>query len=230
MTTRSANSRRARYTAGVVEGKPLIGYAESDGVKPARNTETLAEMTVTVDNWRWAGVPFVLRSGKALESAPQGRHHHLQTGAAGAGRLPRRGRPRRAHPRVSARTAPRSGSSSTAPATPRSSTRSMLRTEFGPGDLSAYGEVLAGVLDGDPSLSVRGDTAEECWRIVQPVIDAWRADQVPLDGVPGRHPRPGRLDRVAPAGRLSDQLESVGDRPGRRAPPCGRAAGPSPLR
>jgi glucose-6-phosphate 1-dehydrogenase len=47
--------------------------------------------------------------------------------------------------------------------------------------LPAYGEVLAGVLDGDPLLSVRGDTAEDCWRILAPVIEAWRADEVPLE-------------------------------------------------
>ena len=39
----------------------------------------------------------------------------------------------------------------------------------------------SGILDGDPTLSVRGDTAEQCWRIVQPVIDAWQQNQVPLE-------------------------------------------------
>jgi glucose-6-phosphate 1-dehydrogenase len=59
-----------------------------------------------------------------------------------------------------------------------------LHSEFGPGALPAYGEVLLGVLDADPSLSVRGDTAEDCWRIVQPVLDVWRADRVPLQEYP----------------------------------------------
>jgi len=49
------------------------------------------------------------------------------------------------------------------------------------GQLPAYGEVLAGLLDGDPLLAVRGDNAEECWRIAEPVLDAWRADEVPMD-------------------------------------------------
>jgi glucose-6-phosphate 1-dehydrogenase len=49
------------------------------------------------------------------------------------------------------------------------------------GDLPAYGEVLAGLLDSDPLLAVRGDNAEECWRIAEPVLDAWRADEVPMD-------------------------------------------------
>jgi glucose-6-phosphate 1-dehydrogenase len=50
--------------------------------------------------------------------------------------------------------------------------------------LPAYGEVLAGVLDGDPILSVRGDTAEECWRVVDPVLQAWRAGKVAMDEYP----------------------------------------------
>jgi glucose-6-phosphate 1-dehydrogenase len=50
--------------------------------------------------------------------------------------------------------------------------------------MTAYGEVLAGVLEGDPMLSVRGDVAEECWRIVAPVLAAWRDEQVPMDTYP----------------------------------------------
>jgi hypothetical protein len=56
-----------------------------------------------------------------------------------------------------------------------------LTAELDAGELTAYGEVLAGILDGDPLLAVRGDNAEECWRIVEPVLEAWRADEVPLD-------------------------------------------------
>jgi glucose-6-phosphate 1-dehydrogenase len=44
--------------------------------------------------------------------------------------------------------------------------------------------VLEGLLDGDPWLSVRGDTAEQCWRIVAPVLNAWRAGEVPLEDYP----------------------------------------------
>lgn len=45
----------------------------------------------------------------------------------------------------------------------------------------AYGEVLEAVIEGNRLLSVRGDIAEECWRIVDPVLAAWRADEVPMD-------------------------------------------------
>ena len=59
-------SRRARYGAGTIAGKTLGAYAKEPGVDPKRQTETLAEVVLSVNNWRWAGVPFILRSGKAL--------------------------------------------------------------------------------------------------------------------------------------------------------------------
>jgi hypothetical protein len=59
-------SRRARYTAGRIGDRTLPTYVEEPGVDAARDTETLAEVTVEVNTWRWAGVPFRLRAGKAL--------------------------------------------------------------------------------------------------------------------------------------------------------------------
>ncbi len=59
-----------------------------------------------------------------------------------------------------------------------------LSTEMQDGELTAYGEVLAGLLESDPVLSVRGDVAEQCWRIVEPVLHAWEADRVPLETYP----------------------------------------------
>ena len=56
-----------------------------------------------------------------------------------------------------------------------------MTAEFDSGRLDAYGEVLRVILDGDPSLSIRGDTAEQCWRILEPAIAAWRAGAVPLE-------------------------------------------------
>ena len=55
-----------------------------------------------------------------------------------------------------------------------------MEADFGAGDLPEYGEVLKGVLAGDPMLNVRGDTAVDCWRIIEPVQEAWRKNEVPL--------------------------------------------------
>jgi glucose-6-phosphate 1-dehydrogenase len=57
---------RAQYTAGAVGGQDVIGYREEDGVDPNSRTETYAALRLEVSNWRWAGVPFYLRTGKQL--------------------------------------------------------------------------------------------------------------------------------------------------------------------
>jgi glucose-6-phosphate 1-dehydrogenase len=59
-------SRRARYTAGSIDGTEIPSYTDEDGVDPARRTETYAEVELELDNWRWSGTVFRLRSGKAL--------------------------------------------------------------------------------------------------------------------------------------------------------------------
>jgi len=176
----AASSRRGVYVAGEVEGRKLPSYVDEDGVDPERHTETLAEVTVGVENWRWKGVPFTLRSGKAL-----GEHRrevlitfkpaaHVPLGLRGA-EEPARLRLLLAPDAMSLEI------NINGPGDPHEIDRAVLRAEFGPGQLLAYGEVLEGIFDGDPALSVRGDTAEECWRILEPVITAWRNGDVPLD-------------------------------------------------
>jgi glucose-6-phosphate 1-dehydrogenase len=59
-----------------------------------------------------------------------------------------------------------------------------LEADFGPGELPPYGEVMRGILEGEPALSVRGDMAVDCWRIIEPVLKVWRDDEVPLKEYP----------------------------------------------
>lgn len=178
---KGTSSHRAHYTAGTIAGRTLPAYTAEEGVDAARGTETLAEVTLAIDNWRWAGVPFVLRSGKAIGEAKQEiivtlrPVPHLPTGLHGT-KGP-------AQLRISMK-----------PATleldlmvngeddPFELERVVLDTNLRSGELIAYGEVLAGLLDGDPTLSVRGDVAEECWRILTPIIAAWKRGDVPLQG------------------------------------------------
>jgi glucose-6-phosphate 1-dehydrogenase len=61
-------SRRARYTAGQLDGRRLPSYVDEDGVDSDRKTETFAEVVLAVNTWRWAGVPFWVRAGKALRA------------------------------------------------------------------------------------------------------------------------------------------------------------------
>ena len=173
-------AKRARYAAGSIDGRDVPDYAAEPGVDATRNTETLAELTVEIDNWRWAGVPFRLRSGKALK---QRRKEvlitfkplpHLPTGLRGQAVLDRL--------RLSMQPdAMALEINVNGPGDPLDLEPAALTTDLNPGRLPPYGEVLAGVLDADPLLSVRGDTAEQCWRIVDPVLQAWRENRTPLD-------------------------------------------------
>ncbi|HET9863786.1 MAG TPA: glucose-6-phosphate dehydrogenase, partial [Steroidobacteraceae bacterium] len=66
--TVAANSVRGQYTAGSAGGKPVPGYNEEQGAKGTSDTETFVALRAEIDNWRWAGVPFYLRTGKRLQS------------------------------------------------------------------------------------------------------------------------------------------------------------------
>ena len=176
----AAASRRARYTAGVIDGRPLPGYADESGVDPERQTETLAELVLEVDNWRWAGVPFRVRSGKALGDR---RKEVIITFKPVPRLIP--GLYGKQHPtRLRILLGPDRLAldiNINGPADPFEIDRVELAADFGPGRLPAYGEVLDAVFRSDPTLSVRADTAEQCWRIVDPVLQAWRDRKVPLD-------------------------------------------------
>lgn len=173
------SSRRARYTAGTVKGRKLPSYINEPGVDPKNKTETLAEVTVGIENWRWSGVPFILRSGKALERVRKEiiitfkDVPHLPTGFTG--------KPGPAALRIAL--SPDEISldlNINGQGNPFTIDRVELRAEFGEGALAPYGEVLHGLLGNDPTLSVRADEIEDCWRIVEPVLAAWKKDKVPL--------------------------------------------------
>ena len=171
-------TRRARYTSGVIDGVAVPAYVDEDGVDPAHRTETFAEMELRLDNWRWHETIFRLRTGKALgrnrmEVAvyfrpvpylPRGVYGVPQPNVLRFGLEPESlvvemyGVGPRAH--------------TLAPLT--------LTAELEPAELPAYGRLLLDVLNRDPALSIRGDEAEESWRVVTPVLDAWAKDFVPL--------------------------------------------------
>jgi glucose-6-phosphate 1-dehydrogenase len=86
------------------------------------------------------------------------------------------------------------------PADPRVIDPVTLGTDLGPGELPEYGEVLRSIFEANPILSVRGDMAVDCWRIIEPVLRAWKDDQVPLQAYPaGSHgPEGWPLPGVSP--------------------------------
>ena len=176
-------SRRARYTAGTVGERQVPAYADEEGVDPGRETETLAQLTVEVANPRWAGVPITLRSGKALGVT---RKHvvitfadvrHLPDGLHGPDpkdRLVIGLSPDVMELRITTNTT----------SDPLALEQSVFATTLREAELEAYGEVLAGILDGNPMLTVRGDAAEECWRICDDVLAAWAGGEVPMEEYP----------------------------------------------
>ncbi|MDJ0348355.1 glucose-6-phosphate dehydrogenase [Cryobacterium sp. PH29-G1] len=176
----AAAGRRARYTGGTIDGRKLPAYVIEHGVDPDLETETLAEVTVGVENSRWAGVPFRLRSGKAIAKKSQQivvtfkdvlhRPYGL-TGNPGPARLTISLSPDAIELDLNI-----NGEDD-----PFTLERVSLNVNFAQGELGPYGEVLHGVLSDDPTLSVRADVVEECWRIVAPILSAWRKNAVPLD-------------------------------------------------
>ena len=185
----AARTVRGRYTAGRVDGIDVPAYADEPGVDPARGTETFAEVTLEIDNPRWRGVPFRLRTGKALVRRCAEILIHFRPAcqptfaeAAGApANLLRFGLdPDRLTLRVNLNGA----------GDPFRLEQATLERVLAPQDVPAYGRLLLAVMDGDLTLSIRGDEAEECWRITEPILAAWAEGAVPLQEYPAGSPGP----------------------------------------
>lgn len=175
-----AATRRARYTAGTIDGRQIADYVAEPDVDAERGTETLAEMTVEVQTERWRGVPITLRSGKAIGRPATEIRLTLRPVDGRLDALTGERRPAQIRLSLS----PEHMSIDldiNGAGDPFDLDRVTLETDFGRGQLSAYGEVLAGIFDGDDTLSVRGDLAEQCWRIVDAVLESWRSGAVSLD-------------------------------------------------
>ena len=179
----AARTVRARYSAGRIDGVDVPAYAEEPGVDPARGTETFAEVTLEIDNPRWRGVPFRLRTGKALARRraeillhfrPAGQPTFAEAADAPANLLRFGLDPDRLTLRINLNGA----------GDPFRLEHATLEQVLAPQDVPAYGRLLLAVLDGDLTLSIRGDEAEECWRITEPILAAWAEGAVPLQAYP----------------------------------------------
>jgi glucose-6-phosphate 1-dehydrogenase len=183
-------TRRARYTAGRVGDHEVPAYVDEEGVDPAHRTETFAQIDLELDNWRWPETIFRLRTGKGLgRDRKEVTVHfrpvpHLPHGVQGeaADNVLRLGlEPERLTLELTGIGA-RAGT--LAPLT--------LSAQIEAPELPAYGGLLRQVLAGDARLSIRGDEAEESWRVVTPVLDAWSKDLVPLEDYPAGSQGPGQ--------------------------------------
>ncbi|MEM7569498.1 MAG: glucose-6-phosphate dehydrogenase, partial [Pseudomonadota bacterium] len=182
-SVRSA-SVRGRYTSGAVGSEAVPGYEDELG--SASDIETFVALKATLDNWRWQGTPFYLRTGKRMaarrsEIVIQFKDvAHNVAGVAGAGlqptRLVIRLQPDEGMQLILVTKDPGPGG---------------LRLRYLPLNLSyadafearypdAYERLLMAVVRGDLGLFMRRDEVEEAWRWVDGILAAWKADETPV--------------------------------------------------
>jgi glucose-6-phosphate 1-dehydrogenase len=170
---------RAQYTRGAVGGAEVPGYLEEEGVPPDSTTETYAALRLAVDNWRWAGVPFYLRTGKrlarkvtevAITLKPVPHLGFEEEGSLGV------------KPNLLVLTLQPSEGVSLQLAEKIPGTRMRLRpvnmeflygTTFLSESPEAYERLILDALRGDATLFTRNDEVEAQWRIVDPVLRTW---------------------------------------------------------
>jgi glucose-6-phosphate 1-dehydrogenase len=181
---------RARYTAGVIGSRHVPSYVDEPGVDPARNTETYASLTVGMNSPRWNGVPFTLRSGKAVETTRAEIAVHFRP-------LPRYLTDQ--WPGVEPNVLriglmdPTLQLSTTLNGPDRTAETRSLEAYATPPRFTAYAHLLQEMLRSDPMLFIRGDEAEEAWRIVDPVMSAWSSGEVPMLEYPAGAAPPATL-------------------------------------
>jgi len=175
-------SVRGQYAAGAVGGKAVPGYRNEKGVSPPSMTETYVALKFTIDNWRWADVPFYVRSGKRLpkrvtEIAIQFKKtpHHLFT------KLPVDSPD---HNNIVIRIQPDEGISlKFSSKIPGSSMRMRPVTmdfrygsSFGGRLADAYTRLILDCMVGDATLYARGDSVDVAWSLITPIHEGWKSN------------------------------------------------------
>lgn len=187
----SRHAVRGQYGAGTVAGEPVPGYRQEAGVAADSVTPTYAAVRVEIDNWRWQGVPFILRSGKRLprratEIAIRFRQppHLMFPAEAGHEIAPNV---------LTFRIQPDEGLSLGVEVKVQGLGLSMATArmdfsyagEFGPLEHSAYETLLMDCMLGDATLFTRSDGVEAAWRVMDPILEAW--EQSPPTDFPNYH-------------------------------------------
>jgi glucose-6-phosphate 1-dehydrogenase len=174
-----AQAVRGQYGAGAVLGNTVKAYRQEPDVSANSGIETYLAMRIEIDNWRWAGVPFYIRTGKHLtrrvteiairfKQAPYAAFHDTPVNAL---------RPNWLVLRI----APDEGISlqfevkRPGPAVDLAAVKMDFRyADWFPKEPNVgYETLLYDVMIGDPTLFMRADMVEHAWRVVQPVLDAW---------------------------------------------------------
>jgi glucose-6-phosphate 1-dehydrogenase len=174
---------RGQYTRGGTAGDLMPGYRDEPGVDPLSRTETYAALRLDVDNWRWAGVPFYVRTGKRLPKRVTEvvlqfqRPPHLPIPAEQVTELKPDALILRIQPDEGI--ALQFGAKVPGHAfRVRSADMDFSYGESFPEEQpEAYERLILDALRGDPTLFIRADEVEQSWRVVDPIVQHWESDQ-----------------------------------------------------
>jgi glucose-6-phosphate 1-dehydrogenase len=198
---------RARYTSGVVGGEEAEGYLDEEGVPDDSDTETYAALKLEVHNWRWAGVPIFLRTGKRLarkvtEIAVQLKPvPHLAFQSKGSvGVQPNQ---------LILTMQPNEGVSlSLGAKIPGASMRIrpvnmefLYGTSFMSQSPEAYERLILDAMRGDATLFTRNDEVDAQWSIIDPILRAWDSGSPPITEYEAGSPGPAAADELLGEGR-----------------------------
>jgi len=174
-------SVRAQYAAGVSGGEPVVGYLQEAGVPADSHTETYAALRLQVDNWRWAGVPFYLRTGKrlarkvteiAVTLRPVPHLAFEQEGSLGV-------RPNQLVMTIQPNEGVSLSLGAKIPGTRMRIRPVNMEFLYGTAFLSqspeAYERLILDAMRGEATLFTRNDEVEAQWRICDPIVSAWSA-------------------------------------------------------
>jgi glucose-6-phosphate 1-dehydrogenase len=177
---------RGQYAEGESGGDHVVGYLQEDGVAPGSNTETYAALRLEVDNWRWAGVPFYLRTGKrlarkvteiAITLKPVPHLAFSQEGSLGV-------RPNQLILTMQPNEGVSLSLGAKIPGTGMKIRPVHMEFLYGTSFLSqspeAYERLIMDAMRGDATLFTRNDEVEAQWRICDPIVRAWETMPGPL--------------------------------------------------
>jgi len=177
-----AHAFRGQYASGVIDGQTVPGYLEEKNVAPNSTTETYAAMKLFVDNWRWAGVPFYLRTGKRMAEGSSAVCVRFKAPPQDLLRKTRSGPPQPnwimlgIQPDDCLRMELQVKVPGLDVQTRTISLDATYRKD-GEEDFDAYEGLLLDVILGDHSLFLRIDEVEAAWRVVDPVLKVWAMER-----------------------------------------------------
>jgi glucose-6-phosphate 1-dehydrogenase len=193
---------RGQYAAGVVGGEPVPGYLEEEGVPPDSRTETYAALRVEVLDWRWAGVPFYLRTGKrlarkvteiAIRLKPVPHVAFQAHGSLGI-------QPNELVLMVQPDEGVTLSLGAKIPGARMRIRPVNMEFHYGTSFLSAspeaYERLILDAMRGDATLFTRNDEVDALWRIVDPVLQAWQGGDDPVPQYPAGSQGPEEANRL----------------------------------